>query len=125
MAGTRFGILSRGLNRKRGEMNKLESAYAAELEAQKLAGEIAGYWFEPLTLRLSHPEKGQPARFAPDFLVLYPDGRTCLDDVKSNFADFASGVRIKTAAELFPLWVFRRVKKKLKRDGGGWDVTEV
>lgn len=115
MTGTRFTILSRGLKRTRGEMNKVEKAWSEELTADP---NVADWWFEPFTLRISHPEEGQPAKYTPDFLVLMTDGLTYVDDVKppGNFDDNASIVRIKSCAELFPLWIFRIVKKKLKRD---------
>lgn len=119
----RFNFMSRGLRRERGTMNKLEAQYSEALTADP---DVARWWFEPLSLRLSHPEKGQPARFSPDFLVLYNDGTTCLDDVKGGFADdYASGVRVKCAAELFPLWKFRTVKKRAKKRGGGWQIDEM
>ena len=120
---SRVNFLSRGLRRQRGEMNRLERQYSEQLDADP---EIFRWWFEPFSLRLSHPESGQPARYSPDFLVLYADGTTCIDDVKGGFADdFASGVRIKAAAELFPLWKFRIITKRRVRDGGGWKVLEV
>lgn len=123
MANTRFNILSRGLRRERGTMNGAETAYSECLTAE---ADVFRWWFEPLTLRLSHPEKGQPAKFTPDFLILMQDGTTYLDDVKAGgFDDFAAGVRIKAAAELYPLWRFRRVYRKLKRDGGGFRIEEV
>ncbi len=126
MAGNRFRILSKGHRSERGKMNKTETRYSELLKAQKLAGEIADYWFEPLSLRLSRPAKGQPARYSPDFLILMPDGTTIFDDVKGTGIDNeASIVRIKVAAELYPLWVFRIAKERRKRDGGGWDVKTV
>lgn len=119
----RFRILSRGLNRTRGEMNKTEQRYADWLSASE---DVADWWFEPLTIRLSHPSEGQPAKYTPDFLVLMTDGRTFLDDVKSGgLDDNAAIVRIKCAAELYPLWVFRLVKPIARRDGGGFDIMEV
>lgn len=120
---TRFDILSRGLRRKRGTMNNVEKAYSEWLESLP---EVYRWWYEPLTLRLSHPEGGQPAKFTPDFLVLTEDGTTFLDDVKAGgFDDFAAGVRIKAAAELYPLWKFRRVYRIAKKNGGGWRTEEV
>ena len=124
--GSRFNILSKGLNRKRGEMNKTEARYATELRTRQMAGEIADFWFEPFSLRLSAPNTGQPARYSPDFLILMPDGLTYVDDVKSGgLDDNAAIVRIKCAAELFPLWIFRLVKPKRVKDGGGFEVQEV
>lgn len=121
--GSRFAGLSRGRIAQRGERNKTESRYELELLADP---EIERFWFEPFTLRLSHPPSGQPAKYTPDFLVLMRDGTTYVDDVKgSGLDDPAAIVRIKCAAEQYPLWVFRLVKERLKREGGGFDVREV
>lgn len=124
MKTTRFSILSKGLRRKRGEMNRTESAYADLLTLDE---NVHQWWFEPFSLRLTHPESGQPATYSPDFLVLMADGVTFVDDVKtsSGFDDKASIVRIKCAAELYPLWIFRTVRRLTKKDGGGWERTEV
>ncbi len=124
--GSRFALLSKGLRRKRGEMNRTETEYAAMLDVLIAAEEIARYWFEPFTLRLTHPEKGQPAKVTPDFLILAADGTTFVDDVKGTGLDDAAAiVRMKAAAELYPLWVFRIAKKRRKKDGGGFSVVEV
>lgn len=124
--GNRFAALSKGRTKKRGEMNKNEARYAEHLDAQQAAGEIVRYWFEPFSLRLSSPPTGQPARYTPDFLVLMPDGTTYVDDAKNkSIDDKAAIVRIKAADELFPLWIFRLVRPKAKKDGGGWSITEV
>lgn len=124
--GSRFTHLSKGLVRTRGAMNKTEAKYASELELQKRSGLISDYWFEPFSLRLSSPECGQPARYTPDFMILMPDGTTIVDDVKnSSIDDNAAIVRIKCAAELFPLWVFRLVRPRKIKDGGGFEAQEV
>lgn len=122
----RFEILSKGRTKKRGKMNRTEAKYASELEERKTAGEIVAYWYEPFSLRLSNPDEGQPARYTPDFLILMPDGLTYVDDVKgSGLDDTAAAVRAKTAAEIYPLWVFRIVKQRRVKDGGGWKIREV
>lgn len=124
--GSRFDGLNRGRIAKRGEMNATERKYAAELDAKKLTGEIVNYWFEPFSLRLTHPPEGQPARVTPDFLILMPSGILFIDDVKGSGVDNdASIVRMKCAAELYPLWRFRIVKQRTKKQGGGWDITEL
>lgn len=121
--GTRFTGLSKGRIAKRGQRNKTEAKYEETLWADP---EVAAVWFEPLSLRLSSPESGQPARYTPDFLVLMRDGRTYLDDVKGTGPDdTAAAVRAKTAAELYPLWTFRIAKERRKKDGGGFDIREV
>jgi hypothetical protein len=121
--GSRFTQLSKGLVRTRGKMNKSETRYADELAIGKRTGAIADYWFEPFSLRISACESGQPARYTPDFMVLLPDGRTFLDDVKtaSGFDDPAALVRIKVAASEYPLWVFRIVRPAV----GGFETQEI
>ncbi len=125
-AGHRYQGLSRGRTAKRGEMNKTEAEYSLLLNAQIDAGEIAAWWFEPFSLRLSWPPEGQPARYTPDFLILMVDGTTIVVDVKGTGVDSdASLVRIKCAAEQYFLWEFRIVKKRTKKAGGGWNVKIV
>lgn len=120
---SRFKHLSRGRIAMRGERNATEARFELLLKADP---NIAAYWFEPLTIRLSHPAIGQPAKYTPDFLVLMSDGTTRLIDVKgSGLDDNASMVRLKCAAEQYPLWVFQVAKERRKRDGGGFDVREV
>ena len=120
---------SRGLDRGsrgRGQMNRTESKYAAELETRKRLGEISDCWYEAVGLRLTQPPEGKAVIYWPDFLVVYPDGETHLVDVKGSGPDNdASIVRLKCAAERYPIWRFLLVKQRKARDGGGWHVTEV
>lgn len=121
---SRFSILSKGLRRQRGEMNATERLYADLLNA---CPDVNRWWFEPFSFTLSHPETGQPARYTPDFLVLMNDGITFVDDVKASkgFDDKASIVRLKCAAEIYPLWIWRAVYRLPKKRGGGWERHEV
>lgn len=129
--GHRFAGLNRGLVRTRGEMNKTEAEYAADLALQVHAGTLADWWFEPFALRLTHPPEGEkPCLLTIDFMLLMPDGLVYIDDVKGSGPDNdASIVRIKCAAETFPLWKFRIVRKRaskdVKRDGVKWEIREV
>lgn len=108
-------------------MNSAETAYSEVLDIDQRAGRIHHYWFEGISVRLSHPPKGQPATYTPDFMILMPDGTTIIDDVKASYRDRAGDVRIKAAAELFPLWTWRIVemKKRNKRDGGGYVIEKI
>jgi len=63
-----------------GQMNKGEAAYAAHLEAQKLAGEIVEYRFEPIKFRLA-----DLAFYTPDFAVQLPDTHLEFHEVKPTF----------------------------------------
>ena len=125
---SRYTILAKGLERKRGKKNKSEQAYEHYLALEKATGRVLDWWFEPMSLRLSECDAGQPLRYSPDFLVLAADGTVYLDDVKAQakrgktFDDPASMVRIKAAADRYPLFLFRIVRPIA---GGAWDVQEV
>ncbi len=124
-------ILSLGETKRRGEMNKTETAYAEILQAGVLTGQVSKWWFEPFTLRISHPPAGntqhKAATYTPDFMVLYPDGRTCIDDTKGSKrgVNEAAIVRIKAAAEIFPLWEFRICTRLPQKQGGGFEIVTV
>jgi hypothetical protein len=51
------------------------------------------------------------------------DGSIELHEVKGFFEDDAK-VKVKVAASMFP-FVFRLVRAKAKRDGGGFEIVEV
>lgn len=101
-----------------GEMNKLEQAYAAELTLQQKAGLIDSWEFEKVKLKLA-----KKTWWCPDFYVVLPDGEVQLHDTK-GFMEQHANVKIKVAAEVHPFRVFI-VRKKLVRDGGGFDLEEV
>jgi hypothetical protein len=108
-----------GLGRlKAGVMNKSEAEYSELLERRKLTGQVIDYKFEAVTFKLA-PD----TRYTPDFFVLLPNMEIEFYEVKGWMME-DSFVKIKIAAELFPFRFFL-VRKKLKRDGGGWDVKEV
>lgn len=102
---------------KAGEMNKTEAAYAAELEAAKLASQIVWYAFEGITLKLA-----DNCRYTPDFIVMRSDGQIEMHEVKGYWTDDAR-VKVKVAAEHFP-FIFKAVYKRPKKDGGGWKIEE-
>lgn len=100
---------------KTGQMNGYERAYAEQvLEPQRIAGEIAAYWFERFTFRLA-----DDCRYTPDFLVQLTDGTLELREIKGHWEDDAL-VKIKVAAEMFPIFAFIAVERTPKKDGGGW-----
>jgi hypothetical protein len=99
-------------------MNKTEAAYAMELELRKHAGEVAWYSFEAMTFKLA-----KDTRYTPDFVVMLADGSIELHEIKGFFEDHAK-VKVKVAASMFP-FVFRIVRAKAKRDGGGFEIVEV
>ena len=95
------------------QMNSLESRYAIELEALRLAGEIQWWRFEAIRLRLA-----DKTYYNPDFAVMVA-GRLEFRETKGHWED-DSRAKIKIAAELFPCFRFvavRRVK-------GQWETEE-
>ena len=98
---------------KAGKMNQTEAAYAAILEQQRIAGEIAWYRFEGLKLRLA-----DNTFYSPDFAVMRADGLMECHEVKGFWRDDARA-KIKIAADLYP-FRFIAVMKRRKKDGGGW-----
>ncbi len=94
-------------------MNKLEAAYAQQLEWRKRAGELLWYAYEGIKFKLA------PATFyTPDFAVMMADGELQIHEVKGFWEEDAR-VKIKIAAQLFPIR-FIAIRKSSKE---GW-VTE-
>jgi hypothetical protein len=99
-----------------GVMNATEAAYAQKLELEKRAGAIHDYQFEPCSLRL-----GKNLHYTPDFLVIGFDMVVEFREVKGQWQDDARA-KIKMAATKFPWFRFIAIRKKSKKDGGGWDI---
>lgn len=97
-------------------MNKTEARRAMELEALKRSGQIAGWWYEKLTLKLA-----DDTRFTPDFMVLHNDGMIELQETKGGFIREDAHVKIKIAAAMFP---FRFVMYKEMKRGAPWVVID-
>ena len=99
---------------KAGQMNSTEEAYHQHLAQRQHAGEIVWFKFEAMTFKLA-----DDTRYTPDFAVMLADGQMEIHEVKGFWTDDAR-VKIKVAAELFP-FEFIAIKKKAKKDGGGWE----
>jgi hypothetical protein len=96
-------------------MNGVEAEYALILETRLQRGEIVCYKYERTTLHLA-----DQCRYTPDFMVELPDGTIEFHEVKGwRFEDDAL-VKIKVAAEMFGMYVFRAFVKQSKKHGGGW-----
>jgi hypothetical protein len=94
---------------KTGELNKTEELYQAHLERRRMIGEVVWYQFEPFKLVLA-----PKTTYAPDFLVQLASGHLEVHEVKGFWTDDAR-VKIKVAAEKFPIFKFIAV---MKVDGG-------
>jgi len=97
-------------------MNKTERAYRDHLALRELAGEIQGFRFEGLKLRLA-----DSTFYSPDFLVILADGLVELHEVKGHWEDDAR-VKFKVAQEQFP-WLQLVAVKRAK--GGGWQFERL
>ena len=113
-AKTRMQALGR---MKSGTMNNTEKAYAALLEARRIAGEVAWYKFDGVKLRLA-----DNTFYTPDFVVMLSDGAMEMHEVKGFWQDDAR-VKIKVAADLYP-FRFIACKPIAKKHGGGFSVEE-
>ena len=103
---------------KTGEMNKVEAAYAADLERRQQAGEIAWFKFEGIKLRLA-----DNTFLSPDFFVMLADGQLEVHEVKGGRGIFQDDAKAKTkiAAAMFP-FPFYVIFPKAKKHGGGWEI---
>lgn len=105
-----------------GTMTGHEKKYAAQLEADKLAGRIVAYRYEAIKFRLA-----DKTYYTPDFQVLLPDGHLEYHEVKGSWnapnADMGR-VKIKVVAEQYPEFRFVAITARRVRDGGGWEREE-
>jgi hypothetical protein len=110
MQGKKFYALGR---LKDGAMNKTEAAYESYLKTLLMAGELLWYKFEGMKFRLA-----DNTFYTPDFVLMLKCGQIEAHEVKGFWQDDAR-VKIKVAAEMYPLR-FVAIKAKPKKDGGGW-----
>lgn len=87
-------------------MNKLEAQYRDSLEMMARAGEIRSFMFEPVKLRLA-----DRTTYTPDFMVIGNNDILELHEVKGFWEDDAR-VKIKVAAEMFPMFLFKAFTRK-------------
>lgn len=106
-----FRRFAKGQRRRHtpGVMNRTEAAYAEHLRIRQLAGEVQWFAFESVKLKLA------PLTFwTPDFAVLLADDTLELHEVKGGFIEDDAMVKIKCAAEKYPLRVVMAQRKKVK-----------
>lgn len=108
-----------GLGRlKTGEMNKTEADYAEYLKRRLMVGEISWYKFEGVKFRLA-----DNTFLSPDFIIMLPNGEIQIKEVKGFMTDDAN-VKNKVCSSMYPFRFFI-VRKRAKKDGGGWEETEI
>lgn len=99
-------------------MNKTEAAYADHLEQRRASGEITAWAFERLTVKLA-----PGSHWRPDFLVQFPDNTVEIHDTK-GYVEREGLTKLKVAATLVPFRIVV-VKRKAKKDGGGWSFEAI
>lgn len=97
-------------------MNKLETAFAAELKLRLRAAELEWWAFEPFRFRI-----GTGAHYTPDFAALDHEAHLTLYEVKGRWEE-AARVRIKVAAHLYPMLRFVAVTRPPRE---GWQYEEI
>lgn len=102
---------------KTGQMNKTEQEYCDYLKLLKSANKILWFKFEGMKFRLA-----DNTFYTPDFAVMNKNNEIELHEVKGFWMDDAR-VKIKIASDLYP-FKFIAIKKKAKKDGGGWGIEE-
>lgn len=101
-----------------GVMNKTEAEFARELDMQFKAGLILDWKFEVETFKLAND-----CRYTPDFRVLEKDRTITFYEVKGYWVGDAKS-KIRVAAAQNPMYRFVAVRKRPKKDGGGWIKEE-
>lgn len=77
--------------------SKAEARFAQLLEARKKSGEILGWRYEAVTLRLA-----DGVRYTPDFLVEASNRRMTLIEVKGGYIRDDARIKLRVAVEMFP-----------------------
>jgi hypothetical protein len=96
------------------QMNRTEARRALELDTLLRAGEIKYWGYEAITLKLA-PD----LRYTPDFFIRENDGSMRFEETKGRWREDAR-VKIKMAAQLFPMFAFSALVRIKEKDGGGW-----
>lgn len=101
------------------KMNNTEKAYSLRLEAMRQRGEVLGWLFHPIRVRLA-----DATFYEVDFLVLHADMRIAIHEVKGGHTTDKGQLKIKLCAEVLPWFVFYKAIKQPEKLGGGWKLEE-
>ena len=105
----------------RGKMNDTELAYKEQLDILKSTGQIDEYYFEKIKLLLA-----EGCTWTCDFMVVDCSGFIEFHEVKAAtskqkiLAEDDAIVKIKTAAEMFPMFRFKIMARLPKKLGSMW-----
>lgn len=107
---------SEAIRQSRRQPNATERRFEIErLLPWQATGEIAGYQYEALALRL-----GNGVRFTPDFFTYGPDG-VRIFEVKGGFVREDAAVKLKVAAAQFECFEFYLAQYRK----GEWSIQRI
>jgi hypothetical protein len=96
--------------------NKLEKAFAQQLDAEWKAGVIQGWLYEPFTFKLAEGK-----RYRVDFITWGEEGTVCYE-VKGWHANIRDSLtHLKWATQRFPFFKWRKAIRK----GGGFEHMDI
>lgn len=96
--------------------NKLEKAFAQQLDAEWRAGAINGWLYEPFSFKLAEGK-----RYRVDFITYGEEGTVCYE-VKGWHANVRDSLtHLKWAAQRFPFFKWRKAIRK----GGGFEHVDI
>jgi hypothetical protein len=101
-----------------GEATKPEKLYAARLEALVRLGEIAGWLWKPIRIRLA-----RASFYEPDFMVVERDLEVTFDEIKGPRGwalDDEGRTKWKAAGETLPMFRFRGAVLR----AGAWEFED-
>lgn len=124
----KFNRFAKHKRRAPGERNKVEADYEAHLDLLHRSGEIDGFRFEGIKLKLA-----DNTHFTPDFIVYAADGVVELHDTKGTtkkkradgskvsgpWIEEDAKLKLKIVAEQFPFRVFAVFKTAT-----GWEKQQ-
>lgn len=100
--------------------SELEREFHEWLKGRGKNAYASGYVeFEPIRLKLA-----ERSHYTPDFVTADGFGRLFAWEAKGHWRE-AARVRIKVAARLFWMYEFIAVRKRKKKDGGGWEFEHI
>ena len=103
---------------KAGVMNRTEAEYELVLRQELHDGLLLWYRFEGVKLRLA-----DNTFLTVDFAVMKADGQLQMREIK-GFMMSDAAVKLKVAADQYP-FSFVVIRKRPKKDGGGWSYEDV
>lgn len=106
------------------DMRPIDRAFVKEcLGPARLRGEIKRWWYQPFKVRLSRIQNW----FTVDFFAVMADDTMTAYETKGSWrapGQDRQHVKIKVAADEYPIYRWVVAMQRRKKDGGGWKFTD-